>query len=90
MLAWALLQGRHGDSEFEKRKPGEAQLKYYARGVGNVRVGYLGNDSERTLEFGEEGAAQSEGTDTDAQRSTEAGGTRPPSTDRRRQYSVDD
>ena len=38
--------------EFEKRKPGEAQLKYYARGVGNVRVGYLGNDSEKeTLEL---------------------------------------
>lgn len=38
--------------EFEKRVPGASQLKYYARGVGNIKVGYLGNDSEKeTLEL---------------------------------------
>ncbi len=35
--------------EFEPRKPGAHQLKYYAPGVGNVRVGYLGNDPEQEV-----------------------------------------
>jgi hypothetical protein len=32
--------------EFERSKPGASQLKYYARGVGNVRVGWLGARDE--------------------------------------------
>ena len=35
--------------EFEPRKPGAHQLKYYARGVGNVRVGWRGSDPEREV-----------------------------------------
>jgi hypothetical protein len=36
--------------EFSKDEPGAHQLKYYARGVGNVRVGWAGNDpTEETL-----------------------------------------
>ena len=38
--------------EFEQRFPGVSQLKYYARGVGNIKVGYLGDDPAReTLEL---------------------------------------
>jgi hypothetical protein len=38
--------------EFEPRKPGAHQLKYYAPGVGTVRVGFLGDDPEQeTLEL---------------------------------------
>jgi hypothetical protein len=33
--------------EFEPRFPGSFQLKYYARGVGNTRVGWTGDDEER-------------------------------------------
>lgn len=32
--------------EFEPSKPGASQLKFYARGVGNVRVGWLGEKEE--------------------------------------------
>jgi hypothetical protein len=32
--------------EFEPGKPESYQLKYYARGVGNVRVGWLGRKDE--------------------------------------------
>jgi hypothetical protein len=36
--------------EFEPGKPGEFQLKYYASGVGNVRVGWRGrNEDEREV-----------------------------------------
>jgi hypothetical protein len=35
--------------EFEPRFPGAGQLKYYARGVGNIRVGWTGNDEEREV-----------------------------------------
>jgi hypothetical protein len=36
--------------EFEPRFPGAFQLKYYARGVGNIRVGWRGpNDDEREV-----------------------------------------
>jgi hypothetical protein len=35
--------------EFEPRFPGVGQLKYYARGVGNIRVGWTGNDEEREV-----------------------------------------
>jgi hypothetical protein len=35
--------------EFEPRFPGAFQLKYYARGVGNVRVGWRGDDEEREV-----------------------------------------
>jgi hypothetical protein len=36
--------------EFEPRFPGSFQLKYYARGVGNIRVGWRGpNDEEREV-----------------------------------------
>jgi hypothetical protein len=35
--------------EFELAKPGAHQLKYYAPGVGNVRVGFLGNDPEQEV-----------------------------------------
>lgn len=35
--------------EFEPTKPGAHQLKYYARGVGNVRVGWRGNDPEKEV-----------------------------------------
>jgi hypothetical protein len=36
--------------EFELRFPGAFQLKYYARGVGNIRVGWRGpNDDEREV-----------------------------------------
>jgi hypothetical protein len=33
--------------EFEPRKPGAHQLKYYARGVGNIRTGWRGSDPDR-------------------------------------------
>jgi len=33
--------------EFNQEEPGAFQLKYYARGVGNVRVGWSGDDSQR-------------------------------------------
>ena len=44
--------------EFEPRFPGAFQLKYYGRGVGNIRVGWRGpNDDEREVmvltEFGQ-------------------------------------
>jgi hypothetical protein len=32
--------------EFEKNKPGAFQLKFYASGVGNVRVGWRGRNEE--------------------------------------------
>jgi hypothetical protein len=35
--------------EFEPNKPGAHQLKYYARGVGNVRVGWRGTDPEKEV-----------------------------------------
>jgi hypothetical protein len=35
--------------EFEPTKPGAHQLKYYARGVGNVRVGWRGSDQEKEV-----------------------------------------
>jgi hypothetical protein len=35
--------------EFEPQKPGAHQLKYYARGVGNVRTGWRGNDPEKEV-----------------------------------------
>ncbi len=35
--------------EFEPSKPGAHQLKYYAPGVGNIRVGFLGNDPEQEV-----------------------------------------
>lgn len=35
--------------EFEPLKPGAHQLKYYAPGVGNVRVGFLGDDPEQEV-----------------------------------------
>jgi hypothetical protein len=35
--------------EFEPTKPGAHQLKYYARGVGNVRTGWRGNDPEKEV-----------------------------------------
>ncbi len=34
--------------EFDAEHPGAFQLKYYARGVGNVRVGHRGDDSAGT------------------------------------------
>jgi hypothetical protein len=37
--------------EFEPTKPGAHQLKYYARGVGNVRVGWRGSDQEKEVMF---------------------------------------
>jgi hypothetical protein len=33
--------------EFSEEEPGAFQLKYYARGVGNVRVGWKGDDPSR-------------------------------------------
>ena len=33
--------------EYEPTKPGQSQLKYYAKGVGNVRTGYRGDDEEQ-------------------------------------------
>jgi hypothetical protein len=35
--------------EFEPAKPGAAQLKYYARGVGGIKTGYTGNDPEKEV-----------------------------------------
>jgi hypothetical protein len=35
--------------EFEPTKPGAHQLKYYARGVGNVRTGWRGEDADREV-----------------------------------------
>ncbi len=35
--------------EFEPTKPGAHQLKYYARGVGNVRTGWRGSDADREV-----------------------------------------
>jgi hypothetical protein len=38
--------------EFSQQEPGAFQLKYYASGVGNVRVGWRGDDATReTLEL---------------------------------------
>jgi hypothetical protein len=37
--------------EFEPTKPGASQLKYYARGVGNVRVGWRGEEEEEREEM---------------------------------------
>jgi hypothetical protein len=38
--------------EFSLDEPGAHQLKYYAPGIGNVRVGYSGNDlTKETLEL---------------------------------------
>ncbi len=38
--------------EFEPTKPGASQLKYYARGIGNVRTGWLGEEEEEREELG--------------------------------------
>jgi hypothetical protein len=35
--------------EFEPSKPGEHQLKYYAPGRGNVRVGWRGSDESKEV-----------------------------------------
>jgi hypothetical protein len=35
--------------EFEPTKPGAFQVKYYARGVGNVRTGWRGSDADREV-----------------------------------------
>jgi hypothetical protein len=35
--------------EFEPKKPGAYQLKYYARGVGNIRTGWRGNDPDHEV-----------------------------------------
>ncbi len=35
--------------EFEPTKPGAFQVKYYARGVGNVRTGWRGRDADREV-----------------------------------------
>lgn len=35
--------------EFEPRKPGAHQLKYYARGVGNIRTGWRGSDADHEV-----------------------------------------
>lgn len=35
--------------EFSQEDPGAFQLKYYARGVGNVRVGWKGNDPSKEV-----------------------------------------
>jgi hypothetical protein len=35
--------------EFEPTKPGAHQLKYYARGVGNVRTGWRGRDADKEV-----------------------------------------
>jgi hypothetical protein len=35
--------------EFEPTKPGAHQLKYYARGVGNVRTGWRGSDADKEV-----------------------------------------
>lgn len=38
--------------EFNEEEPGAIQLKYFARGVGNVRVGWKGSDEQQeTLEL---------------------------------------
>jgi len=38
--------------EFNGEEPGAIQLKYYARGIGNVRVGFKGTDPHgETLEL---------------------------------------
>jgi hypothetical protein len=37
--------------EFEPSKPGAHQLKYYARGIGNVRVGWRGTDPDHEVLF---------------------------------------
>jgi hypothetical protein len=37
--------------EFEPNKPGAYQVKYYARGIGNVRIGWRGNDADREALF---------------------------------------
>ena len=35
--------------ESEPSNPGVGQLKYYAPGVGNIRVGWTGDDEEREV-----------------------------------------
>jgi hypothetical protein len=35
--------------EFEPGKPGAHQLKYYARGVGNIRTGWRGEDADKEV-----------------------------------------
>jgi hypothetical protein len=35
--------------EYEPSKPGAHQLKYYAHGIGNVRVGWRGNDPDQEV-----------------------------------------
>lgn len=35
--------------EFEPPKPGAYQLKYYARGVGNIRTGWRGEDADKEV-----------------------------------------
>lgn len=35
--------------EYNREDPGAHQLKYYARGVGNIRVGFAGNDPDREV-----------------------------------------
>ena len=35
--------------EFEPRKPGAHQLKYYARGVGPIRTGWRGSDADHEV-----------------------------------------
>jgi hypothetical protein len=45
--------GCHNDvivvDEYEPTKPGAHQLKYYARGVGNIRTGWRGKDADREV-----------------------------------------
>jgi hypothetical protein len=56
------LQSRTGDlcpvdcyddvlvtDEFEPTKPGAHQLKFYARGIGNIRTGWRGSDPEKEV-----------------------------------------
>ena len=38
--------------EFERNKPGAYQLKYYAPGVGDIRVGWRGPEEEEKEELG--------------------------------------
>jgi hypothetical protein len=51
-VAAGCFQGVLVTDEFSLDEPGAHQLKYYAPGVGNVRVGYYGNDpTKETLEL---------------------------------------
>ena len=46
LCAGRMLRERSCDREFERNKPGAYQLKYYAPGVGDVRVGWRGPEEE--------------------------------------------